>query len=148
MQKQETGWCAQRCGARARQERCPGASCRENSPQGLGVQETPSLGWKGRGHRALQLRDTPILAYPFLSRTLGQVGAPPSSGAPLSSQQPSPQQGKANLPWVPGDLSGAGGPPCLACPGNNRLKTHEQLNPVKSTKPAAPHPPRCPPQGC
>lgn len=86
MQKQETGWCAQRCGARARQERCPGASCRENSPQGLGVQETPSLGWKGRGHRALQLRDTPILAYPFLSRGLGQVGAPPGSGVPLSCQ--------------------------------------------------------------
>ena len=53
-------------------------------------------------------------------------------------KQPSPRWGKANLPWVPGGLSGAAGPPCLACPGNDRINTHKQFKPAKDTEPVTP----------
>lgn len=115
-----------------------------------GVGDPPP--WAGRdwAHRALQLRHVPLLTHPFLSRGLGQVGAPPGWGAPLSRQGAKASLaplGQSHLPWVLGDLSGAGGPPCLACPGNNRLKTREQFQPVKGAQLDTLNPPRCPPKG-
>lgn len=52
----------------------------------------------------------------------------------------------SNLPCVPGVLSGAGGPPCLACPVNNRRKPQGQFKPVKGSKLIPLHPP-CSPSG-
>lgn len=70
----------------------------------------------------------------------------PSGKAPKDEHHNIPGTDGVTLPWVRGGPWGPGAPPCLACPGNRRLKTREQLKQLRCTDLTA-HIPSLPPWG-